>query len=113
MRIFRRRLLFIFAAARLIPSHGWQIVFIIGGTLPLILCPILIVWLPESLAILAVRGTRDGEVRALLGRIDASTRIAPGALRHQNGKRRIFAAHQRCDRSAAGYGATVGFVTSS
>ncbi|WP_031335032.1 MFS transporter [Rhodopseudomonas sp. B29] len=68
-----------FAAAKLIPTHGWQVVFIIGGALPLILCPFLIGWLPESLSILALRGTRNDQVRALLGRIDPTTKFAAGA----------------------------------
>jgi AAHS family 4-hydroxybenzoate transporter-like MFS transporter len=64
------------AAAKLIPAYGWQIVFVIGGILPLTLCPILIVWLPESLSLLALDEGKTGPVRALLARIDPSAIFA-------------------------------------
>jgi AAHS family 4-hydroxybenzoate transporter-like MFS transporter len=59
-------------AAKLITAYGWQIIFVIGGILPLILCPVLIAWLPESLSLLALDERRNGRVRALLMRIDPS-----------------------------------------
>lgn len=59
-------------AAKLITAYGWQIIFVIGGVLPLILCPILIAWLPESLSLLALDGRKNDRVRALLMRIDPS-----------------------------------------
>ncbi len=34
-------------AAKLIPAYGWQVIFLLGGALPLVLCPVLIVWLPN------------------------------------------------------------------
>jgi MFS transporter, AAHS family, 4-hydroxybenzoate transporter len=59
-------------AARLIPAYGWQIIFVIGGTLPLVLGPILIAWLPESLSLLALDDRRNERVAALLQRMDPS-----------------------------------------
>ncbi|WP_088708023.1 MFS transporter [Noviherbaspirillum denitrificans] len=61
-------------AAHLIREYGWHSVFIVGGTLPLLLVLWLTVSLPESLRYLVVRGKRDGDVRALLARIDSSVR---------------------------------------
>lgn len=63
-------------AAKLVPVHGWQIIFVIGGALPLVLCPVLIAWLPESLALLALDERSSDRVRALLMRIDPSARFA-------------------------------------
>ncbi len=65
-----------FAAAKLIPAYGWQVVFVIGGVLPLALCPILIAWLPESLSLLALDEAKTGRVRPLLARIDPSATFA-------------------------------------
>ncbi|MDA9508339.1 4-hydroxybenzoate transporter [Bradyrhizobium sp. CCBAU 11386] len=66
-------------AAKLITAYGWQVIFVIGGILPLILCPILIVWLPESLSLLALDERKSGSVRALLARIDPSVAFAADA----------------------------------
>lgn len=59
-------------AAKLIPAYGWQVIFVIGGLLPLLLCPALIAWLPESLSLLALDGHKNDRVRGLLMRIDPS-----------------------------------------
>lgn len=63
-------------AAKLISAYGWQSIFVIGGLLPLILCPVLIVWLPESLSLLALKTSDNDRVRALLARIDPSAQLA-------------------------------------
>jgi AAHS family 4-hydroxybenzoate transporter-like MFS transporter len=63
-------------AAKLITAYGWQIIFVIGGILPLILCPVLIAWLPESLSLLALDERSNGRLRALLMRIDPSAGFA-------------------------------------
>jgi len=56
----------------LIPSFGWQSLFILGGLLPLILLPIAIFVLPESIRFLVNRGDRPNTVAALLNRLSAS-----------------------------------------
>jgi len=53
----------------LIPSFGWQSVLIVGGIVPLIVCAVAIVGLPESLAFLATRGLATPTIRATLGRL--------------------------------------------
>jgi AAHS family 4-hydroxybenzoate transporter-like MFS transporter len=63
-------------AAKLISAYGWQVIFVIGGTLPLILSPVLILWLPESLSLLALDERRGGRVRTLLMRIDPAANFA-------------------------------------
>jgi len=52
---------------------------VIGGILPLILCPVLILWLPESLSLLALDERKGGRVRTLLMRIDPSANFAADA----------------------------------
>lgn len=50
-----------FVAAWLMPTHGWPVVFLIGGILPLALAAILAVWLPESIRYLALHPRRSAE----------------------------------------------------
>jgi AAHS family 4-hydroxybenzoate transporter-like MFS transporter len=59
-----------FAAASIIPRYGWQGVFIAGGLLPLLLVPVLIAALPESVRHLVLQGGHTAKVRALLTRIN-------------------------------------------
>jgi MFS transporter, AAHS family, 4-hydroxybenzoate transporter len=40
-------------SAKLIAAFGWPSVFLLGGVLPLVLVPVLIAWMPESLRFLA------------------------------------------------------------
>ncbi len=67
------------AAAKLVTAYGWQVIFVIGGLLPLVLCPVLIAWLPESLSLLALDDRKSNQVRALLTRIDPSANFAADA----------------------------------
>jgi MFS transporter, AAHS family, 4-hydroxybenzoate transporter len=66
-------------AAKLVSAYGWQVIFVIGGILPLLLCPVLILWLPESLSLLALDERKSGRVRTLLMRIDPSANFAADA----------------------------------
>lgn len=58
-----------FAAAWLIPGHGWRAVLLFGGALPLALIPLLLWLLPESARLLAVRGTAPARIAAILSRV--------------------------------------------
>ena len=53
-------------AAALIPSFGWQSVFLAGGLAPLLLAPVLAARLPESVRFLALRGGADRRVAQCL-----------------------------------------------
>lgn len=53
------------ASARMIPTLGWESVFILGGAVPLLLLPLLWTKLPESARFLALKGDRDGLARVL------------------------------------------------
>jgi MFS transporter, AAHS family, 4-hydroxybenzoate transporter len=56
-----------FAIAALLRTHGWPAAFIIGGVIPLVLIPLLLVLLPESLTFLVLRKRPQAEIlRALL-----------------------------------------------
>ena len=55
--------------AALIPDYGWHSLFILGGVIPLVLLPIAIFALPESIRFLVNRGDRPTTVAALLNRM--------------------------------------------
>lgn len=58
-----------FVAAYLIPHDGWQSVLIFGGILPLLMLPVLYVFLPESARYMVVRGFAADRIRKVLGRV--------------------------------------------
>jgi AAHS family 4-hydroxybenzoate transporter-like MFS transporter len=60
----------------LVPSYGWQIIFAIGGVLPLVLAICAWLWLPESVKFLVVKGRRDEAVR-ILKRVSPDADIGP------------------------------------
>jgi MFS transporter, AAHS family, 4-hydroxybenzoate transporter len=51
---------------------GWRGVFLVGGMLPILLTPVLIVALPETLNFLISRGNRNAQIARIL------TKLAPG-----------------------------------
>lgn len=59
-----------FAAASIIPVYRWQAVFILGGLLPIVLVPVLVRLLPESIRHLVIHGNKAAEVSALLARVN-------------------------------------------
>jgi MFS transporter, AAHS family, 4-hydroxybenzoate transporter len=66
-------------AAGLIPKFGWRSVFIVGGVAPLIMVPILLLRLPESVRFLALHGNAPARVAELLARISPRTAFAADA----------------------------------
>jgi MFS transporter, AAHS family, 4-hydroxybenzoate transporter len=65
-------------AAWLIPQIGWRAVFLVGGPAPLVMVPILILRLPESVRFLATAGYPPERVAQLLKKISPHTAFAPG-----------------------------------
>jgi AAHS family 4-hydroxybenzoate transporter-like MFS transporter len=66
-----------FVNSYLVTAFGWQMIFYVGGVLPLIVAALLTLMLPESLQFLIGRRGATGSAARIL------TRIAPGAV-HQN-----------------------------
>ncbi len=64
-------------AAQLISRFGWTGIFWLGGLLPLALVPVLLVALPESIKLLALKGTEDDHIRYILSRINPALRFGP------------------------------------
>ena len=65
-------------AATLVPAHGWQIIFVIGGIFPMAVAIACFWLLPESVKYLVVKGRDPEVVASVLRRIDPATPIAPG-----------------------------------
>ena len=57
-------------SAQLLAVYGWPSVFLLGGILPLLLLPVILLWLPESVRYLAVRRKQGARVAAIMQRID-------------------------------------------
>jgi AAHS family 4-hydroxybenzoate transporter-like MFS transporter len=55
--------------APLLPMFGWQVIFHIGGALPLLLFPVVLVWLPESPRFLLAHGRRSPAALRVLARL--------------------------------------------
>ncbi len=64
-------------AAYLVPTHGWQILFYLGGIVPLLFLGIIAAWLPESIRYLALKN-RHEDVATLMQRMDPGGAIPPG-----------------------------------
>ncbi len=70
-----------FAAAQLLGAYGWTSLFWIGAMLPLLLCPVLAAFLPESLDHLVRIGAPAVRIAAALRRIDPAL-LADGLVPH-------------------------------
>jgi AAHS family 4-hydroxybenzoate transporter-like MFS transporter len=67
-------------AAVLLPGYGWRAVFLTGALLPLLLLPLLLWKLPESLQFLLLRSERHTQARRIVQDIDPAQDLA-GELR--------------------------------
>jgi len=56
--------------AALLPHFGWPMIFVLGGVFPLLLVPVLAIWLPESPRFLARKANLSPRQAALLQRLD-------------------------------------------
>lgn len=64
-------------AADLVPAHGWQILFLIGGVGPLVIAALLFALLPESLRFLVLHGGQRKRIERLVQTIAPSMNITP------------------------------------
>lgn len=58
-----------FAAAALIPHAGWRSVLVLGGALPLLLLPVLYMYLPESARFMVARKMSVERITSVLSRV--------------------------------------------
>ena len=64
-------------AAKFMATHGWRILFWVGGIAPLVIATVLVFLLPESIKYLTLHPARRNELVALLKRIDPVLPIGP------------------------------------
>lgn len=64
--------------AQLLPLYGWTVIFHIGGILPLILFPVLLIWLPESPRFMLARGRRSNRALRVYAALGIDPDAAPG-----------------------------------
>ena len=67
-----------FVSAWLIPLFGWQSVFYVGGTVPLVIGVLMFFWLPESLQFLILKRRHLDKLGGWLTRINPATPTGPG-----------------------------------
>ena len=58
-----------FVTAALVPQHGWQILFLIGGIVPLVIAVAAMFGLPESIKYMAIRESQRGRMETLIAEI--------------------------------------------
>jgi AAHS family 4-hydroxybenzoate transporter-like MFS transporter len=66
-----------FVAAPIIPRFGWESVFIVGGTVPVLIAAAAFFLLPDSIRFLVVKGGEDERARRYLARIAPEAVIPP------------------------------------
>lgn len=66
-----------FAAAGLLPAYDWRGVLVFGGVVPLLITPIILLWLPESCRFMAVRGHAPDRIARELGKVSGEV-LQPG-----------------------------------
>jgi AAHS family 4-hydroxybenzoate transporter-like MFS transporter len=55
-----------FVTAALVPTHGWQILFYIGGIVPIIIALVAMMGLPESIKYMALHESQRGKMEATI-----------------------------------------------
>ena len=68
-----------FAAAALVPQYGWQILFEIGGIVPVVFALAAIVTLPESIKFMTLHDSHRGKMEALLAAIAPDYKVPANA----------------------------------
>jgi len=86
-------------AASLIPRFGWQSVFVVGGIGPILIAGVALVWLPESIRFLLVRGGDQARVAGYLARIAPQAEIpremTSGVDEHTSGHALLYQLFER------------------
>jgi len=66
-------------AATLVPAHGWQILFIIGGIVPIVLAVIGLFTLPESIKFMALHESQRAKMEKTIAALDPSFKVPRNA----------------------------------
>ncbi len=66
-------------AAWLVPTHGWPVLFQIGGVAPLVAAAVMALAMPESIRFMALRGRSPARIARAIRRLMPEADIPPGA----------------------------------
>jgi AAHS family 4-hydroxybenzoate transporter-like MFS transporter len=66
-------------AATLVPAHGWQILFTIGGIVPVVLAVLGLFTLPESIKFMALHENQRAKMEKTIGALDPSFKVPANA----------------------------------
>lgn len=59
----------------LVPIYGWQVLFFLGGVLPIVICVAVYLWMPESIKYLVLKAHDQAEVTRLTRRLSPDLAI--------------------------------------
>jgi AAHS family 4-hydroxybenzoate transporter-like MFS transporter len=65
--------------ALLVPTHGWQVLFYVGGIAPLVIAGGLMLWAPESIKYMALHETQRARMESLIAKIRPTVPVPPNA----------------------------------
>src|SRR6184192_2417319 len=68
-----------FVSAALVPQYGWQILFLIGGIVPVAIAVCAFFWMPESIKYMSIHEAQRGKLTRLLERLAPGYRVPEGA----------------------------------
>ena len=68
-----------FVTATLVPAHGWQILFLIGGIVPIIIAIVAMIGLPESIKYMTLHESHRGKMEALIKTIRPDYQVPANA----------------------------------
>lgn len=68
------------AGGKLIALFGWQSIFYIGGIAPLLMLPVILMLLPESVRYLAKKDKLSAQFASILNRFEYRTKVDPAQL---------------------------------
>src|SRR5215813_14158356 len=66
-------------SALLVPRHGWQIIFLIGGIVPIVIALAAMIGLPESIKFMALSERHRGKMERLVAAISPGTQVPADA----------------------------------
>ena len=68
-----------FVSAALVPHYGWQILFLIGGIVPVLIAVCAFFWMPESIKYMSIHEGHRAKLTRLLERLSPGYRVPEGA----------------------------------
>ena len=77
-------------AGNAMQAYGWSIMLTIGGVLPILLVPLLLMWLPESVRFQISRGVSESKVRKTLRQMYPEIQFEKVRLAHVKAPRSAF-----------------------